>query len=120
VEIALWIVAGSLAAAYLAAGSLKVIASKETLLKNPNMRWAEPIPAYSVKMIGFMEILGAIGLIMPQATTIAQPLTPAAAIGLAILQVGAITVHAARHEYRNLPINALCLIAAVFVAVGRL
>jgi hypothetical protein len=69
--------------------------------------------------IGAVEILGAIGLILPQALDIAPVLTPLAATGLAVIQVGAIIVHGRRKETKALPMNVVLLVLAAFVAVGR-
>ena len=64
-------------------------------------------------------MLGAIGLILPQATGIAPILTPIAALGLVAVQVGAITVHVRRKETKVLPVNIVLLLLALFVAIGR-
>jgi len=72
-----------------------------------------------VKAIGFVEVVGALGLILPQATGIAETLTPLAACGLIVFQLFAFLTHARRKEYSNLPINVVFAAAAVFVAVGR-
>ena len=62
---------------------------------------------------------GALGLILPWLTGIAPILTPAAAAGLALLQVGAAVFHGRRAEYKQWPVNAVFLALAVFIAVAR-
>ena len=47
-------------------------------------------------------------------------LTVAAAVGLVVVQVGAIIVHVTRHEVQKIPTNIVLLLLAVFVAIGRL
>lgn len=117
-NIALWIIASVLAAAFLMAGLMKATRPKATLA--PTMAWVENFSAGTVKFIGVVEILGAIGLILPAALGIAPILTPLAATGLAIVMVLAIvTVHAPRKEMQNIAVNAVLLLLAAFVAVMR-
>jgi uncharacterized membrane protein len=112
------VVSGLLAAAYLMAGILKTTRSKDAL--KPNMPWVEDFSPRTVKFIGTVELLGAIGLILPWLLEIAEVLTPLAAAGLALIQLLAIPVHVRRGEAaKALPINIVLLAAAVFVAVAR-
>jgi hypothetical protein len=114
-NIALWVVQILLAAVYLAAGAVKVLRPRQQLLSQ--MPWAEDLTDAQFKRIGAVEVLGAIGLVLPWATGIAPWLTPLAALGLAIVQLMAIRVHARRHE----PViaNLVLLALALFVSVGR-
>ena len=66
-----------------------------------------------------MEILGALGVILPWLTGIAPVLTPIGAIGLVVVQIGALRVHLVRNERQPLPANVLLLLLAAFAAVGR-
>lgn len=116
-NIALWVVAGLLAAAYLVAGLLKSTQPKEKL--QANMPWVEDYSAGTVRLIGIAEVLGALGLILPQATGIAPILTPIAATGLVIIQALAIRTHVRRGERQVLPANIALLLLALFVAIGR-
>jgi len=117
VNIVLWIVAGLLALAMLGSGVMKAFRPKEAL--RDNMGWVDDFSANAVKAIGVVEILAAIGLILPAALDIAPILVPLAATGVALIMIGAIVVHARRGEKQALPINALLLLFAVFVAWGR-
>lgn len=118
-HIALWIVAGLLAAVYLGAGLTKLVQSRKKLLSNPNFGWAQDFSDPAVRGIGAVEALGALGLVLPQATGVVPVLTPLAAVGLALVQVGAMVVHLRRGETKNLPVNLVLLALAAFVAVGR-
>ncbi|MCP2275188.1 DoxX family protein [Nocardia amikacinitolerans] len=118
-NIALWIVAGLLAVVYVAAGLAKLAQPYEKLTANPSMGWAREFSPGAVRLIGAAELLGAAGLILPRATGIAVILTPLAALGLAALQVGAMQVHYRRGETKNLPMNMVLLLLALFVAIGR-
>jgi len=66
-----------------------------------------------------VEILGAIGLILPAALGIATILTPLAAAGLALTMVGATLVHARRGEKSNIPVTLVLGALAAVVAVMR-
>jgi DoxX-like family len=117
VNIALWIVAGVLAALYLSAGYPKATKPKATLV--PRLPWAEDYAPGTIKLIGTAELAGAVGLILPWATGIVPVLTPLAATGLVIIQALAIRTHVRRGEQNVLPFNIALLVLAAFVAVGR-
>jgi hypothetical protein len=121
VNIALWIVSGLLATAYLAVGGMKIVMSTKQLADNPNLAAiAEELSAPSIKAIGAIEVAGAVGLILPWLTGIAPILTPVAALGLVALQIGAMVFHGRRHEFKQWPINLVFAGLAAFVAWGRL
>jgi hypothetical protein len=119
VNIALWVVQALLALVYLAAGGLKVVRPREQLVASGNYDWMKDTSNAGVKAVGAVELLGAVGLILPELTGIALILTPIAAVGLVVVQVGAIRVHLARNERKPLPANVILLLLAAFVAVGR-
>jgi hypothetical protein len=113
-HVAYWILAGLLAFFYLYSGGAKVVRSREAL--QPMMGWIERVPQWVVRVIGGLEVLGAIGLILPPLTGVAPVLAIAAAIGLVLVQIGGIIVHVARGETRVLGLNvALLVLAAVTV-----
>ncbi|WP_328320637.1 DoxX family protein [Kribbella sp. NBC_00382] len=115
----LWIVAGVLAAFFLAAGLTKLSQSKAKLNENPQMAWTKDFSAGTLKLIGAAEALGALGLILPGAFDIAPVLVPLAASGLAIIMIGAIITHARRKEPQPIIINAVILVLALVVAIFR-
>ena len=115
--IALWVIQGLLAVAFLGAGASKLSQPKEKLLKN--MAWVEDFSQPNVRLIGTAEVLGAIGVVLPALTGIVPWLTPLAALGLVLLMVGAALTHLRRKEYGNIAINAVLLVLAAFVAYGR-
>jgi uncharacterized membrane protein YphA (DoxX/SURF4 family) len=117
-NVVLWIIASLLAAAFLGAGLMKVSQPKEKLAA-ANMGWAEDFSAGTVKAIGALEILAAIGLILPAALGIAPVLTPLAALGIALVMVGAAITHARRKEQQMIVFNAILLVLAVVVVWGR-
>ncbi|MEU8678645.1 DoxX family protein [Streptomyces sp. NPDC048560] len=109
-NIAYWIVAGLLALFYFYAGALKVFRSRDQL--RPMMAWVDRIPVAAVRALGAVEVLGATGLILPPLTGIAPWLAPAAAIGFALLQIGAIAVHLTGED-RRITLNVGLMATAV-------
>lgn len=116
-NIALWIVAGVLAAVFLLAGIMKITMPKEKLLST--MAWAETWPEPRLKALGAVEILGAIGLILPRALSIAPVLTPVAAVGCAVVMAGAVVTHYRMKDYAGIAMPGVLLILAIVVAAGR-
>ena len=117
-NIALWIVQILLALMFLMAGSMKATRPVEKLATN--MGWVTEVGSTNVRLIGTLEILAAIGLILPAATGILPWLTPTAAIGLVLTMIGAMITHARRKEYSSIGMNVILLLLAAFVAIGRL
>ena len=117
-NMALWIVAIVLAAAFAGSGLVKELVPKEKLVTS-GQGWAQDYSPTSIRLIGLAEILGAIGLVVPAAVHIAPILVPLAAIGLVLVMVGAAVVHARRNEPMNIAVNLVLIALAVFVAWGR-
>lgn len=113
----LWIVAGLLALAFLGAGAMKLSQPREKLAAS--MGWVNDFSAPMVKTIGALEVLGALGLILPAVTGIAPILTPLAAVGLLLIMIGAIVTHLRRGEARTIVVNVVLLLLAAVVAWGR-
>ena len=119
-NLTLWIIAGLLAVAYLAGGGGKLIMPKKKIAAiGPSARWVEDFSAGSVKAIGALEVLGAVGLILPAATGIAPVLVPLAAAGLVLIMVGAVITRLRRHEFKFMVADLAYLALAGFVAYGR-
>jgi uncharacterized membrane protein YphA (DoxX/SURF4 family) len=116
-SIALWVAQGLLAVAFLAAGVTKLRQPKEKLAKN--MAWVEDFSQPAVRTIGVLEVLGAIGIVVPALTGILPWLTSLAALGLVLLMIGAALTHLRRREYGNIAMNAVLLVLAAFVVYGR-
>jgi uncharacterized membrane protein YphA (DoxX/SURF4 family) len=118
-NVVLWILAALLAAMFLAAGAGKLVQSKEKLAASPNMAWTEDFSPEMLKLIGALEVLAAVGLILPAALDIAPIIVPLAAVGLVLLMIGAAITHARRGETKNIIINVVLLAMAAVVAWGR-
>ena len=114
--IALWVVQGLLAVAFLGAGATKLSQPKEKLAKN--MTWVEDFSQGKVRLISTLEIVGALGLVLPALTGVLPWLTPLAALGLALLMAGAVYTHLRRKEGPAVVPPAVLLLLAALVAVG--
>jgi uncharacterized membrane protein YphA (DoxX/SURF4 family) len=117
-NIALWIIAGLLAVAFLASGAQKLAQPRQKLVAS-GMGWAEDFTVGTVKGIGALEVLAAVGLIVPAAAGIAPVLVPLAAVGLVLLMTGAFIIHLRRHEAHGVAVTLALLALAVVVAWGR-
>lgn len=115
----LWIVAGTLAVAYLAGGTGKLIVPQARLATFPGAGWVEDFSAGSVKTIGALEVLAAVGLILPAALGIAPVLVPLAAAGLVVIMAGAALTRLRRREPLLMVGDLGYLALAAFVAWGR-
>ena len=116
-NIVLWICAGLLAAMFLMASVMKATMPKEKLL--PTMKWAETWSVPQLRALGTVEVLGAIGLILPRALNIAAVLTPLAAVGCAIVMIGAVLTHIRMKDYKGTGMPIVLLVLAIVVAAGR-
>ena len=119
-NLTLWIIAGLLAVVYLASGAGKLIVPKEKIAAIPGGRWVEDFSASTVKAIGALEVLAAVGLVLPAALDIAPVLVPLAALGLVMIMVGAVITRIRRHETKPMVADLVYLALAGFVAWGRL
>jgi hypothetical protein len=90
VNIALWIIQILLALAFVVHGRV-MLSPPETL--QPGMAYVRDIAPGTRRVIGVLEILAAVGLILPALTGILPWLTPLAASGLVILMAGAAVYH---------------------------
>jgi hypothetical protein len=112
-----WIVQILVALAFAIAGISKLVQSREKLVER--MEWVEDFSTGQLRLIGFVELLGAAGVILPTLTGILPVLTPLAGVGLALTMAGAAFNHLRRREYLDIAINAVLLLMAAFVAYGR-
>jgi uncharacterized membrane protein YphA (DoxX/SURF4 family) len=116
-DVVMWVVSGLLAATFLVAGGSKLIRSRQQLLDTGQMGWVDDFADGPVKLIGALEVLAAIGLVLPWAFDVAPVLTPLAGTGLALLMAGAVVTHVRRKEQFVPPL--VLLVIALFVAILR-
>lgn len=114
---ALWIVQILLAILFAGAGVVKLTRPMDKL--EASLPWTADFSAGTVRLIGAVEALGALGLVLPAVTGIATVLTPLAATGLALVMVLAAITHVRRGEPQAIVVNVVLLLLAAFVAWGR-
>ncbi len=113
-NLVLWSVQGFLALFFLAAGAPKVFGRGIE-------KWTgfSDLPRTQVVFIGYAEVLGAAGLVLPMATGVLPWLTPLAAVGLAIIVLMATGFHVRADERLNAVETGLLAGIAAAVAIGR-
>ena len=114
----IWAVQGILAAVFLFSGAMKLLAFDRYIgmVEERSGRDAD-LSRPLMTLVGVSEVAGGLGLILPWATGIWPVLTPLAALGLAVIMIGATNYHRRRGE-PPLPTVAL-LVLALIVAVTR-
>jgi uncharacterized membrane protein YphA (DoxX/SURF4 family) len=113
----LWILQILLALAFTMTGLAKLTQPKEKLATM--MGWVNDFQPNIIKVIGLLELLGAIGLILPGLTNTLPVLTALAAAGLGLTMLGAAATHLRRKEYPMIGANMVLLVLALIVAYGR-
>ena len=116
-EIAVWVAQALLALAFLGAGLFKILRPKERI--QPSLPWVEDFSQPAIRGIGVLEVLGALGLVVPVVTGTATLLVPWAAVGLALVMVGAAATHLRREEGQAVVVNGVLLVLALVVAWAR-
>jgi uncharacterized membrane protein YphA (DoxX/SURF4 family) len=114
---AIWVIQILLALAFAMAGLMKITQPVDRLAQR--MGWVNDFPPAIVRLIGTIELLGAIGLILPALTGVLPWLTPLAGVGLVLVMLGAAVTHARRNEYPRISMNIVLLVMAAFVVYGR-
>ena len=112
-RVALWVVQSVLAALFLFAGGMKLVAPAADLA-----RMSALSPAF-LKFIGACEVLGALGLVLPGIFRVRRTLTPLAAAGLVVIMVGAVVVTAVTQNVPSAIFPLVIGALAALVAVGR-
>lgn len=77
------------------------------------------MPIVVPRLVGVLEILGAVGIIAPALTNIYPQLTNTAAVGLALTLIGAAIYHIKRNEYKTIPFISVLFVMAVAVTFLR-
>jgi DoxX-like protein len=113
-EIVVWVLQGVAALAFLGAGVMKLVRPRPALVAS-GMGWAEDFSDSGVNGIGALEVIGAVGLVLPAVTGIAPVLVPLAALGLALVMAAAVVVHVRKKEPFTpaLVLGLLALVVAI-------
>jgi hypothetical protein len=111
---------------FLLSGAAKLTMSRERMLAT-GQTGAAAFPLPITRFTAACELLAIAGLILPRLLGVAETLAGWAAVGLAVVMLGAMSMHAklavTEHratEWRNALVNVVLLLLCVFVAVGRI
>ncbi|MGW5744563.1 DoxX family protein [Amycolatopsis sp. NPDC003861] len=118
-DLALWLAAGLLAVVALTGGVSKAFVPTEKLAAAPGGEWTAAARPGFVKSLGALELLAALGLVLPAVTGIAPVLVPVTAACWVLLMVGAMITHARHGSAGFAALNLAYLAVAAFVAWGR-
>ncbi len=116
-NVVLWILQCALAVTFAGVGLLKLTRSR-TELANA-MEWVNDFSDTTVKTIGALELLAAVGLVLPALSGVATVLVPLAAVGLMLLMIAATVIHQRRGEQQMITGNIALLAMAAVVVWGR-
>jgi len=116
VDIALWVLQALTAIAFGGHGFLLVSRPPRMAEQVP---WVGALPTPFVRALGVVEILGAIGVVLPAAIGVLPSLTVAAAGGVVAMMLLAIVFHFTRREWPNIGLNIVLGALAFAVAYGR-
>jgi DoxX-like family len=119
-NLTLWIGTGLLAAVALVGGMSKLLTPKEKLATMHGGEWTAHAAPGLVTGLGAVELLAALGLILPAATHLAPVLVPVTALCWVALMIGAMITHGRLGQAGFVAVNLCYLALAAFVAWGRL
>ena len=115
----LWIAAGVLALVAVTGGFTKTFIPKEKLELHEGAAWTRDFSPAFVKTLGVLELLAAVGLILPAVVDVAPVMVPVTAVCWVALMIGAMITHGRLGQLKLAMLNVAYLLIAVFIAVGR-
>ena len=114
-NIALWVLQVLLAIVFFGHGLLLLLAppgiTAQLNTEFPRGFWV---------LLGWAEVLAAVGLTLPGIIRILSRLVPAAAVGVTMVMICATVFHFVRGEYSSTAVAAVLLAMTAFVAYSRL
>ena len=116
-RITLWVLQVALGLFFMMVGYSHALAPFDQVAQQAT--WMQHVPRALSLFIGYAELAGGLGLIVPASTRIAPWLTPLAALGLGTIMILAILFHIVRGEASVTGIPAVLAGLALFVAWGR-
>jgi hypothetical protein len=117
-NLALWIAAWLLSAVALTGGVSKTFVPKAKLDAHP-ASWTSGASTGFVKTLGVLELLAAVGLVLPALVDIAPVMVAVTAGFWVALMVGAIITHRRLGQPRLVALTSVYLAIAAFIAIGR-
>jgi putative oxidoreductase len=116
-NITLWILQVLVAAFFLMAGTMKL--TQPIVKLSAMLPWTGQIPEILVRLLGMIDIVGAVGILLPGILRTRPRLIIWAALGIMLLMASAITFHISRGEAYGITPNILILLLAAAIAWGR-
>lgn len=118
-KVVLWIIAEVLSAVCLVGSSKMFVPQEKLAAMDSSAQWVLVFSPGTLKAIGAVELLAAVGLILPAVLDIAPVLVPLAATGLVLLSACAVTMRLRRGEKATIASDLIYLALAAFIAWGR-
>ncbi|MFB8031261.1 DoxX family protein [Streptomyces sp. NPDC056465] len=118
-NLTLWIATGLLAAVALAGGVSKSLIPKARLAAQHGGEWTQGASPAFIRTLGVLELLAAVGLILPAVLDVAPVMVPVTAACWVALMVGAMITHGRLGQYGLVVLNSVYLALAVLIAWGR-
>jgi hypothetical protein len=115
----LWIAAGLLALVALTGGITKTFVPKEKLQQHEGAAWTREFSPAFVRTLGVLELLAAVGLILPAVVDVVPVMVPVTAAAWVALMIGAMITHGRLGQFKLVALNLVYVALAVFIAVGR-
>jgi DoxX-like family len=86
-----------------------------------SVAWSKEFKPEHIHLMGVLEFSGGVGLVIPIILAFLRPLTPFAAVGIALYMAGAMATHLRRSEYGHMVGNfVFFLMPALYVAYATL
>ncbi|MES2512934.1 MAG: DoxX family protein [Bacteroidota bacterium] len=115
-HIILWIAQVIVALCLLMGAAMKFMSIEKIAVLMP---WTGEIPPLIVRTLGIVDLLAAVGLMLPALIRVKPQLTQWAAIGTIVLMLSAIIFHISRGEASVIGFNIFLAFLAAFIAWGR-
>jgi len=112
----IWIFQAILCFVFLGSGILKLSLNKQEVMEKVGNAIADISPT-RIKLTGLLEVLGAVGIILPRFLGVLPTLTAFAAFGLALTMLVALVLNLKLKDYKTVIINVALMAMAVTVAV---
>jgi uncharacterized membrane protein YphA (DoxX/SURF4 family) len=116
-DLSIWVIQAILSGIFLMSGIMKILMQQENL--GQAIPWALQIPSFLVKLIGLVEVLVAVGIILPSLLRYRPKWAAYAAMALVVMMLGAVVYHVVKQEYMAIPGKVIYALLAGFVAWGR-
>ena len=97
------------------AGIMKATRSMEQLA-GAGMTWVNEYPETSVRIVGILELIGALGVILPTLTGFLPVVTLMSSLCLGLTMVFAALHHYKHKEFKNIAVNAVLFALCAYVS----